>query len=109
MTGYNAAHGDTAAVQLDLNNDYGLYTSYMGIISRVCWFDDDDNTWNDVRKAAGEVREFVTELRANSAREGHTGEIFDADLESVNWTEIVTDVLAEKNLEDGRNSTVGLE
>ena len=107
MTGYNVAHGDTNAVQMNLNNDQGLYSAYMGIIDNATWWDEDDNTWNDVDKAAAELKEFVTEVRANTPPGGQVGEIHDADLDSVDWEEIVTDVLTEENLAEGRNAEDG--
>ncbi|WP_305781415.1 hypothetical protein [Nocardia nova] len=106
MTGYNVAHGDTAAVRLDLDNDYGAYNYYTAIIERVCWWDDEDNTWNDVDKAADQIHEFVTEIRTGE-RKPEFGEIFDADLDAVNWREIVTDNLRETNLQEGRDAEAG--
>lgn len=109
MTGYNTAHGDTAAVQLDLNNDQGAYTEYMDIIHRAAWWDEADNTWNDVDKAAEQVEQYVKELKRTSAGEiPEFGEIWDADLGSVNWEEIVTDVLEEGNIQAGRDRRAGL-
>lgn len=106
MTGYNVAHGDTAAVRLDLDNDYDAYKTYMGIIERTAWFDEEDSTWNDVEKAADRVKAYVSELGGGD--EGAYGEIRDADLNSVDWVEIVTDVLQETNLQDKRDRLAGL-
>ena len=107
MTGYNVCHGDTEAVQMNLDNDEFAYKSYLAIIDRIAWWDDDDNTWNDVQKAAKAVAAFTSELGAQSG--GQYGEIFDADLSRVGWVEIVTDVLYQKNLDEGREGKAGLE
>jgi hypothetical protein len=106
MTGYNMAHGDTNAVQLDLNNDEFAYRGYMAIIRRIVWWDDNDGTWNDIDKAANAVRAFAGELTGDD--NGAYGEIRDADFDAVNWQEIVTDVLQEENLQEGRERDAGL-
>ncbi|WP_063042150.1 MULTISPECIES: hypothetical protein [Nocardia] len=107
MTGYNVAHGDTAAVQLDLDNDYGTYKTYQNLISHLAWWDEEGSTWNDVDKAADAVREFVEGIKTGE-RTPEFGEIFDADLGSVDFREIVTDVLRETNLQEKRDADAGL-
>ncbi|AXQ64487.1 hypothetical protein L3Y19_gp096 [Gordonia phage Neville] len=106
MTGYNMAHGDTDGVQMNLANDQGTYTELMRCV-RIAWWDDDDNTWNDVDRAATELREFVTALQPN-AMAFHLTEIRDADLATVDFREIITDELEELNIQDGRERTAGL-
>lgn len=108
MTGYNVAHGDTEAVQLDLNNDEFAYREYMHIINRTCWFDEEDNTWNSVQEAANRVELFVREIQSGK-RIPEFGEIFDADLSTVDFRLIVAEVLAEENIQEKRPSTLGLE
>ena len=41
------AHGDTSAVQLVVMNTYGTYQEVVRITTRVAWWDDDDDTWNE--------------------------------------------------------------
>ncbi|QNJ57165.1 hypothetical protein L3Y21_gp101 [Gordonia phage Rabbitrun] len=108
MTGYNIAHGDTSAVRLDLMNDHGTYLETMRIV-RVAWWDDDDNTWNDIDKAASQLRDYVAEIQARADQDlPEFGEIRDADLSGVDFRELITDELEELNIQDGRERTAGL-
>ncbi len=107
MTGYNQAHGDTRAVRLDLTNDQEFYTEFMRCVGIAQW-DGDEGRWRDIDKAAEELSVYVAFLQTTSAREGRNGEIMDADLQSVDYRELITLELYDRNLEAGRPGDTGL-
>lgn len=103
MTGYNEAHGDTAAVKLILDNTREYRDTVIERIdSFVRWT---GSTWVGVPRAAESIR-YYTQTIAGKA--DAADEIRDADLSAVNWTAIVSDDLAERNLEAGRDALAGL-
>jgi hypothetical protein len=104
MTGYRKAHGDLAAIDLDISNDYGAYKESQRIFD-VAWWDDDDNTWNDVTKSAKLLRQFVSELDTSQPE---FGDIAGIDFAGVNWEALVIAELQERNLQDGRPMDAGL-
>lgn len=106
MSGYSNWDGDTAAVKETLDNVEGLYREYRRIIGRVAWFDEDDNTWEDVEKAADEVRDTVGPLLRELVE---SGELRGVDLDSVDWVEIVKEELNQTNLDEGRAADAGLD
>lgn len=100
MSGYNAAHGDTEAVRLSLDNERELSDRYQAIIANhVRW---DGQHWNGIAKAAAGLRTYVETVR------NRTPEIADSDLDSVQWTSIVALRIQEANLEAGRGVSDGL-
>lgn len=106
MTGYNRAHGDTGAVQLDLINDYTAYKTYMTLIhTHTTWT---DGAWSGVQDAVQVVETYVRQLEGHSGHKPEYGEIRDADLDAVDWQKIVLDVLHETNLQAGRDYDAGL-
>ncbi|UDL15351.1 hypothetical protein SEA_KUDEFRE_135 [Gordonia phage Kudefre] len=111
MTGYNQAHGDTNGVRMNLANEQGAYSKYMGAVS-IAWWDEDDNTWNDVDKAAARLKQDTTELQEYARALGDDGaawsEIRDADLSSVDFVELITEELEELNVQEGRDRLAGL-
>ncbi|SIH35594.1 Uncharacterised protein [Mycobacteroides abscessus subsp. abscessus] len=81
MSGYNAAHGDTEAVRLSLDNERELSERYRAIIdNHVRW---GGQSWNGIAKAAAGLHTYVKTVRTR------TPEIADADLDAVQWTSIV--------------------
>jgi hypothetical protein len=105
MTGYRKAHGDYAAICLDVNNDYHAYTAAQLIID-VAWYDDDDNTWNDIDEAAALLHDFVSTLDTSLPK---FSDIAGADLASIDWRAMVVEEIQERNLQDGRPRNAGLE
>ncbi len=100
MSGYNAAHGDTEAVRLSLDNERELSERYRAIIdNHVRW---DGQSWNGIAKAAAGLHTYVKTVRTR------TPEIADADLDAVQWTSIVALQIQEANLEAGRGADAGL-
>lgn len=91
-------------ISLVINNDYDTYQELMRIIG-IAWWDDDDNTWNDVNKAAKALRGFVSELDPNV--DGFS-DLKGIDYSSVNWESIITEELEELNVQDGRERSAGL-
>lgn len=103
MSGYRKAHGDLAAIDLDISNDYWAYKETQRIY-RVAWWDDDDNTWNDIGKAAKLLRQFVSELDTTQAE---FSDIAGIDFATVDWEALVVSELKEYNLQDGRAYDAG--
>jgi hypothetical protein len=103
MTGYREAHGDLAAIDLAISNDYWAYKETQKIYD-VAWWDDDDNTWNDVTKAASLLRQFVSELDSSQPQ---FGDVDGVDFAGVNWVQLVIDELKERNLQAGRQLEAG--
>lgn len=107
MTGYNVAHGDTAAVKLDLDNNREARERVVELINHWCKWTGTE--WTGVPSAAGAVKYLAQRLarKIENDRESYA-EIRDADLSAVNWTSIVSDDLVEKNIEAGREDFAGL-
>ncbi len=104
MTGYNTAHGDTAAVRLDLLNYLELYTEYRRCVDRAVW-SEDSRRWEGVDDAAAALRAHVSSVQAGG---GEYAEIIDADLTGVDFRGLICRELAERNLEAGRDEGEGL-
>ncbi|QGH75857.1 hypothetical protein L3Y25_gp107 [Gordonia phage Syleon] len=112
MTGYNQAHGDTNGVRMNLANEQGAYDEYMRAV-RVAWWDEDDNTWNDIDKAVAKLKSYTESLQVYARGLGDDGgsewsEIRDADLSSVDFAELITEELEELNVQEGRDRLAGL-
>lgn len=105
MSGYLAAHGPTATVDLVVSNTYEPYKAVQSIIDRVTWWDDDDNTWNDVDKAAGEYRAVVESI--NRHADGMT-DLIGVDYDEVDFEQLIRNELVERNLIEGRDGEAGL-
>jgi len=106
MTGYNDAHGDTQAVKLNLANNADLYRDYMKAVSLAEW-DTTTSRWLHIDRAADAVRAQVAHLAAQPRRP-ETGEIHDAHLDDVDYTELVALELNARNLDAGRPADAGL-
>ena len=102
--GYAYEHGDAATVQLAVMNTEWTYRAVMKIIG-TAWWDDDDQTWNDLDKAARQYRELGESL----PRAGDFIDLAGLDYDAVDWAELVRDELAEVNIQEGRDSLAGLE
>lgn len=100
MTGYNEAHGDTAAVAMAIANDRQASEHFQSLLAeRTHW---DGQQWQGISTAAAEL-----EISARSWK-SRIGEIKDADFAKVSWTEIVSSELQERNVEAGRGQYAGL-
>lgn len=104
MSGYRKAHGDLAAIDLDISNNYWAYKETQRIYD-IAWWDDDDSTWNDISKAAKLLRQFVSEL---DTTQPEFGDIAGIDFATVNWEALVVSELQERNLQEGRKVDAGL-
>lgn len=99
---------DTTMVDQIIDNIEVLYNERVRLINRVTWWDDDDDTWNDIGQAAVKLNEFVTDaIRANPS----VAEQFDADvhLRAVDWEELVCGELEQCNRDAGRSAGAGLD
>lgn len=83
------------------NADEGIYNEFQRIIE-IPWWDDDDKTWNDVAKAAGDLRGLVDPLV------GQFEDLDGIDLNGVDWWLIIAEELQERNKQEGRDSQAGL-
>lgn len=95
---------NTNTVRIILNNYEPLYRAFQKTVS-VAWWDEDDNTWNDVGKAADEVKALALAL------DGHADGLSDllkVDYATVNWNGIIEDELEEINLQEDRERRAGL-
>ncbi|WP_336794416.1 hypothetical protein [Gordonia malaquae] len=110
MTAFNKAHGDTAAVRMNLTSNEPLYREYMKRVGVATW-DEDDHEWTGVETAAQQLKQYVQEIqtlgRATDPR-GDLGEISDAALDEVDWYTLIVDELVQRNLDDGRDESAGL-
>lgn len=110
MTGYNNAHGHTAAVRLNLTNNEPLYRQFQQRVALATW-GDDEREWTGVDRAAQQLKQYVEEIqtlgRATDPR-GDLGEISDAALEDVDWHDLIVTELSQRNLDDGREASAGL-
>lgn len=97
---------DTSYVRLVVMNTEPTYREVMRIVNRVAWWDDDDNTWNDVDKAARAYREMVEGL--DPAADGFT-DLQGIDYDNVDFVELIRDELYQVNLDEGREGDAGLE
>lgn len=104
-SGYAMAHGDTEAVRLVVMNYEHTYCEVVRITTRVAWWDDSDDTWNDIDKAVREYRALVESLDPNA--DGFT-DLQGIDLDQVDFVQLVRDELYEINLQDGREGNAGL-
>lgn len=99
MTGYSDAHGDTQAVKLAIDNrrEYSDYFRSV-IMSQVEWR---NNTWHGAYDAAQGL-EYVMQSKAREP--DAPDELKDANLYGgVNFDEIVSLELQERNVEAGRD------
>ncbi|OHU47376.1 hypothetical protein BKG82_27595 [Mycobacteroides chelonae] len=100
MSGYNEAHGDTAAVALAIANDREASEHFQSVLDKhTRW---DGKQWQGISPAAAELE------ASAKPWQGRIGEIKDADFTKVSWTEIVASELQERNIEAGRNQYAGL-
>ncbi|AAN01746.1 hypothetical protein P755_gp125 [Mycobacterium phage Quink] len=105
MSGYLEEHGPTATVSLVVNNTYETYKAVQYVIDRVTWWDDDDDTWNDIDKAAAEYRAIVESI---NRRADGMQDLIGIDYNEVDFHQLVRDELAERNVIEGRNGEAGL-
>ena len=107
MTGYNIAHGDTAAVKLDLDNNREAREQVIGRINH--WVKWNGSAWIGVPRAADSLLALAQQLARKVETDRNSyAEIRDADLSTVDWISIVGDDLAERNIEAGRDDLAGL-
>ncbi|WP_301851026.1 hypothetical protein [Rhodococcus pyridinivorans] len=99
-----SAEESTEAVRITLSNISPLYIQWQKIL-RTAWWDDRDNTWNDVDKAASELKDYVSTIDPNLPGHGDLRGINHAD---VNWTELISGELEELNHNAGRPRAAGL-
>jgi hypothetical protein len=103
MNGERMSDEDT--VSMVVNNYEGPYRELQDILNRVCWWDDDDSTWNDIDKAADRYRELVTAL--NPDADGFS-DLKGIDLSRVDFREMIREELEQVNLDNGREPGSGL-
>lgn len=96
---------DEDAVQLIVANYEGPYREMRRIIERVCWWDDDDQTWNDLDSAARQYRDLVKSLDPTAP--GMT-DLQDIDVDSVDFHALIVEELEQVNLDEGRECGAGL-
>lgn len=106
MSGYRDAHGDTETVRLVVMNTYETYQEVVRIVTCITWWDDDDNTWNDIDKAAREYRAMVEGL--DPGADGFT-DLQGVDYDDVDFAQLIRDELYDANLQEGRDGLAGLE
>lgn len=106
MSVYSNNHGDTEAVRLVMMNDYGAYQAVMYIVNHTPWWDDDDDTWNDIGKAAREYRALMDDIDRNA--DGFT-DLIGVDYDGVDFAQLIKDELYEINLQENRAGKAGLE
>ncbi|MGI6797974.1 hypothetical protein [Gordonia sihwensis] len=71
----------------------------------------EDGEWNSVDTAAEKLKVYVQELQAlgNALSDhGDLGEIVDADLNSVDWIDLIVRQLTQINFDEGRPAEAGL-
>lgn len=100
MSGYNEAHGDTAAAAMAIANDREANERFQSLLDEHARWD--GKQWQGISRAAAEL-----EASARSWQ-GRIDEIKDADFTKVSWAEIVSSELEDRNIEAGRNQYAGL-
>lgn len=94
----------TNTVRIILHNYEPIYRAFQQTVRRA-WWDDDDNTWNDIDKAAAELKQLTTALDAHA---DGMSDLLKVDYAQVDWAELVTDELEEINLSEDRPQLAGL-
>lgn len=92
------------SIALVINNYEPTYREFQRIVG-IAWWDDDDNTWNDLDTAAKALRGLVSELDPD---EDGFSDLKGIDYSSVDWESIITEELEELNIQEGRGRTAGL-
>lgn len=86
------------------SNEETLHHEFMKAINKA-WFDEDDNTWNDIDKAIAATSDLLREF----VIVGITTDFSLDDLDEINYEEIVIGELEEINIADGRDRRIGLD
>lgn len=95
----------TVAVHHMIGNIDPYYTEWMRIVQIARW-DEPDNTWSDVPKAARELKTLVAQIDPKTAGFGDLASInLDRD---VDWEELITGELEVANRAAGRAARAGL-
>lgn len=87
-----------------LSNDQESHHEFMQAIY-LAWFDEEDNTWNDVERAIALTSDIMREKVINGVTEDFTLD----DLDDIDYRELVVSELEEINVEEGRPQKIGLE
>jgi hypothetical protein len=93
------------AIQLVVNNYEPVYRELRRIIDRITWWDDDDDTWNDIDKAAQEYRGLVESLDPDAPG---FSDLQGINYEAVDFIGLVHEELEQENLDAGRRAEAGL-
>lgn len=95
----------TQTVRIILNNYEPLYRAFQQVVNQS-WWDEDDNTWNDIDKSVKDVRALTQALDAHAP--GLT-DLLKVDYDDVDWNEIIEEELEERNIQEDRDRRAGLD
>lgn len=87
-----------------VSNIESVYDDFMSVVNRIPWWDDEDDTWNDVDKAVAALTGMFCEV-FTSHDEWERGTLFT----EIDIQELVESELEEINSNNGRDKRAGLE
>lgn len=96
---------DTDTIYHVLANLEGLYRQFQSIVGQA-WWDDDDNTWNDINKSAKQLSEFVSGIDTTP---DELGDLRGINLDRIDWNELIVGELRQANKDAGRAENAGFD